>query len=240
MTSKQAKRTREETSTFNWLQTSLLDDVAVQIPSLAFYTCLAKQSQAHYVSEPLGTKQSLLAPNSLSNFFLLDLSGSCSGRFPTLSGCRKKPAIRRKLFSSRWVPLLHLRDITVRFQVQVIMNIDFMNLNFRNRISKNINYKNVWITSMNTRRTRIASLFAIFLLLRRVLSWATRWRLHRQIESYYDGRYALNEEDVRKGLPRMNQCGYRGVHDAQTILRLVQFKESPLLYHKALEFALFR
>lgn len=103
-----------------------------------------------------------------------------------------------------------------------------------------LDFKSVWTTLMASRRNKLASLLAVFLLLRRVLSWATRWRLHHQIEQYYGGRYALSEQDIKNGLPRMNQCGYRGVYDAQTILRLVQFKESPLLCHKALEFALFR
>jgi hypothetical protein len=86
-----------------------------------------------------------------------------------------------------------------------------------------------------------AALLVILLLVRRAQSWATRWQLHHQVEDYYRGKYALTSEDEReKGLPRMNKCGYKGVKDAQTILRQVQFKDMPFLYHKALEFALFR
>lgn len=86
----------------------------------------------------------------------------------------------------------------------------------------------------------LVALLIVFLFIRRIQSWSIRWRLHHQIEDYYKGKYALTKEDEMKGLPKMNKCGYRGVHDAQTIMRQIQFKEMPFLFHKSLEFALFR
>jgi hypothetical protein len=84
------------------------------------------------------------------------------------------------------------------------------------------------------------AVLALLLVVRRARSWTTRWQLHNQIEDYYKGKYALTKEDEKRGFKRINKSGYKGIHDAQMIMRQTQFKEMPLLYHKALEFALFR
>lgn len=72
------------------------------------------------------------------------------------------------------------------------------------------------------------------------MSRLTRWQLYNEVHSRYAGKYALSAADDAKGLPRMNKAGYRGVRDAQYILRMVTTRETPFLFQKALEFALFR
>ncbi|ETS63124.1 hypothetical protein PaG_02902 [Moesziomyces aphidis] len=66
-----------------------------------------------------------------------------------------------------------------------------------------------------------------------------RYKHYRHIHQRYGGRYAIDGEQASKGKPRMIDS-YRGVRDAQRILRLAASMDHPFVFTKSLEFALFR
>lgn len=72
-------------------------------------------------------------------------------------------------------------------------------------------------------------------------SRCTRWSVYNEVHHRFQGKYSLSADgkDVN-GRPHMNKAGYKGVRDAQYIVRQVTGKEMPFLFQKALEFALFR
>ncbi len=66
-----------------------------------------------------------------------------------------------------------------------------------------------------------------------------RYKHYRHIHQRYGGRYAIDGEPASKGKPRMIDS-YRGVRDAQRIVRLAASMDHPFVFTKSLEFALFR
>ncbi|PWY98509.1 hypothetical protein BCV70DRAFT_201818 [Testicularia cyperi] len=70
--------------------------------------------------------------------------------------------------------------------------------------------------------------------------YRVRFAKLRYIQQRYGGRYALTpEEHKATGKPRMIDS-YRGVRDAQRIVRLAASWDTPFIFTKALEVALFR
>ncbi len=66
-----------------------------------------------------------------------------------------------------------------------------------------------------------------------------RFSRQRHIHQRYGSRYSISSTGANPGKPRMIDS-YRGVRDAQRILRLTAAMDFPFLFTKSLEFALFR
>lgn len=63
--------------------------------------------------------------------------------------------------------------------------------------------------------TTVTIAVAALVVARLIYCAALRYQLFNRTDKLFAGRYALNEEDVKAGLPRMNKSGLRGVRDAQ-------------------------
>ncbi|SPO23435.1 uncharacterized protein UTRI_02114 [Ustilago trichophora] len=66
-----------------------------------------------------------------------------------------------------------------------------------------------------------------------------RFSRYRHIHKRYGSRYAISSTGANPGKPRMIDS-YRGVRDAQRIVRLSASVDNPFVFTKSLEFALFR